>query len=222
MPALIVLLVFTNEMHGLVWPEIVPTVTEGTFVMVYANRPALRSSILPMPTSLLSLRSPCWSSRWSSVPRSTAGGFWLLILCTAIFLLADLIDLFSLFTRYRVSTSTRSRLVFARDSLSSRVPSGTGCSTSRRSCTATCTTAMHVGVIAVDNFGHRDSELQPGSETVPLPAGGDPRMFTQQRRTLAQPISSISRRRIRAGQDEFFPLVNSRRNGGTVPEYRKS
>jgi len=94
-PAITVVLVFTNEMHGLVWPEIVPAVTDGTFVMVYASGPAALVSIaysyvLAVASVSLLVFTLVRSSR---IYRRQ---IWLLILCTIIFLLSDLIDIFSL------------------------------------------------------------------------------------------------------------------------------
>ncbi|WP_292347299.1 MULTISPECIES: histidine kinase N-terminal 7TM domain-containing protein [unclassified Methanoregula] len=94
-PALTVILVFTNEMHGLVWPEIVPAVTRGTFVMVYANGPAaLASTGYSYILAVASVSMLIFTLvQCSEIYRRQ---IWLLILCTGIFLISDLIDIFSL------------------------------------------------------------------------------------------------------------------------------
>ncbi len=91
-PLVTVLLVATNEMHGLVWPEIVPTVTDGTFVMVYANGPAaLVSAVYSYVLAITSVTMLVFTLvQCSQVYRRQ---IWLIFLCTIIFMLADLIDM---------------------------------------------------------------------------------------------------------------------------------
>ena len=94
-PAITIILVFTNEMHGLVWPEIVPAVTDGTFVMVYASGPA---ALVSMGYSYILAVASVSMLIFTLVQCSEIyrRQIWLLILCTGIFLLSDLIDIFGL------------------------------------------------------------------------------------------------------------------------------
>jgi PAS domain-containing protein/two-component sensor histidine kinase len=94
-PVVTIVLVATNELHGLVWPQIVPTVTDGTFVMVYANGPAALISagysyILAITACTMLVLTLVQSSQ---IYRSQ---IWLLFVCTVIFMLADVIDIFGL------------------------------------------------------------------------------------------------------------------------------
>jgi signal transduction histidine kinase len=91
-PVVTVVFVATNEMHGLVWPEIVPTVTDGTFVMVYANGPvAIISAAYSYVLAITSVTMLVFTLvQCSQVYRRQ---IWLIFLCTIIFMLADLIDM---------------------------------------------------------------------------------------------------------------------------------
>lgn len=91
-PVVTVVLVATNEMHGLVWPEIVPTVTDGTFVLVYANGPA---AIVCMAYSYILAITSVTMLVFTLVQCSQVyrRQIWLLFLCVVIFMLADLIDM---------------------------------------------------------------------------------------------------------------------------------
>jgi len=94
-PVITVILVATNELHGLVWPQIVPTVTDGTFVLVYANGPAALifsgySYILAMTACTLLVFTLVQSSQ------TYRRQIWLLFVCIVIFMLADIIDIFGL------------------------------------------------------------------------------------------------------------------------------
>jgi signal transduction histidine kinase len=91
-PVITVVLVATNEMHGLVWPEIIPTVTDGTFVLVYANGPmALVCMAYSYILAITSVTMLVFTLvQCSQVYRRQ---IWLLFLCVVIFMLADLIDM---------------------------------------------------------------------------------------------------------------------------------
>lgn len=84
--------VATNEMHGLVWPQIVPAVTDGTFVMVYAWGPvALLSAAYSYLLAITAVTMLVFTlARCSEVYRRQ---IWLIFLCIVIFMLADLIDM---------------------------------------------------------------------------------------------------------------------------------
>lgn len=94
-PVITVILVFTNEMHGLVWPAIVPAVTRDTFVMVYANGPA---ALLFVAYAYLLAMAACSMLVFTLVQSSQIyrRQIWLLFLGTFIFLFADVIDIFGL------------------------------------------------------------------------------------------------------------------------------
>jgi signal transduction histidine kinase len=94
-PAATVILAATNEMHGLVWPEIIPTVTDGTFVLVYANGPA---ALISSGYSYLLAMAACTMLVFTLVQSSQIyrRQIWLLFVCMVIFMLADIIDIFGL------------------------------------------------------------------------------------------------------------------------------
>jgi len=91
-PLVTIGLVATNELHGLVWPQIVPTITDGTFVLVYANGPAALLSVaysyllgITAVTMLVFTLVQCSATYRRQI--------WLLFTCTIIFMLANLIDI---------------------------------------------------------------------------------------------------------------------------------
>lgn len=85
-------LVATNEIHGLVWPEIVPSIVDGTLLLVYANGPAALVSaaysyILIIAASILLVFTVV---QCSQIYRRQ---IWVLFACTIIVMLADFIDI---------------------------------------------------------------------------------------------------------------------------------
>ena len=94
-PVATVVLVATNEMHGLVWPEIIPAVTDDTFVLVYANGPA---ALVSAGYSYILAMAACTMLVFTLVQSSQIyrRQIWLLFVCTVIFMLADLTDIFGL------------------------------------------------------------------------------------------------------------------------------
>jgi len=91
-PATVLAFVATNDMHGLVWPAIVPAVTDGTFVMVYANGPvALASSAYSYILTIAAISMLVITLvQCSQMYRRQ---IWLLFACTVIFILADLTEI---------------------------------------------------------------------------------------------------------------------------------
>jgi PAS domain-containing protein len=94
-PAVALVLVATNEMHGLIWPDIVLAVTDGTFVLVYANGPAaLAVAAYSYVLAITAVTILVFTLvRYSQIYRRQ---IWLLFACTIIFILSDIIDIFGL------------------------------------------------------------------------------------------------------------------------------
>ncbi len=95
LPAATLALVATNELHGLVWPEIVPAFTDGTFVLVYAYGPA---ALVSASYSYILAVTACTMLVFTLVQCSQIyrRQIWLIFVCVVIFMLSDIIDIFGM------------------------------------------------------------------------------------------------------------------------------